>query len=72
MLHDVGKVGVPISILEKPGPLDDDEWDVIKQHTLARPYHKVRTAQATLEVIAQGAGRQFDPGVVAAAQRVFR
>jgi putative nucleotidyltransferase with HDIG domain len=32
LLHDVGKLGVPNSILEKPGKLDNDEWDLIKQH----------------------------------------
>jgi HD-GYP domain-containing protein (c-di-GMP phosphodiesterase class II) len=32
LLHDVGKIGIPDRILLKPGPLDDDEWEVIKQH----------------------------------------
>ena len=32
-LHDIGKVGIPDSILLKPGPLTDDEFDVIKRHT---------------------------------------
>ena len=32
LLHDVGKLGVPESILNKPGKLDDDEWYVMKQH----------------------------------------
>ena len=32
LLHDVGKLGVPESILNKPGKLDQDEWDVMKQH----------------------------------------
>lgn len=31
-LHDVGKVGMPRSILGKPGPLDADEWDVMRRH----------------------------------------
>ena len=33
-LHDIGKVAVPDSILRKPGPLADAEYDVIKQHTV--------------------------------------
>jgi len=33
-LHDVGKVAVPDSILSKPGPLDEQEWDFIRRHTL--------------------------------------
>jgi putative nucleotidyltransferase with HDIG domain len=32
LLHDIGKIGVPDEILRKPGPLNEDEFDVIKQH----------------------------------------
>jgi len=32
-MHDIGKIGIPDKILCKPGKLDDDEWDVMKQHT---------------------------------------
>jgi putative two-component system response regulator len=31
-LHDIGKIGIPDSILLKPGPLDDDEWAIMKSH----------------------------------------
>jgi diguanylate cyclase (GGDEF)-like protein/putative nucleotidyltransferase with HDIG domain len=33
-LHDVGKVAIPESMLNKPGPLSDDEWSFMKRHTL--------------------------------------
>jgi diguanylate cyclase (GGDEF)-like protein len=33
-LHDVGKVGVPDAILDKPGPLDPHEWEFMRQHTI--------------------------------------
>lgn len=37
LLHDIGKMGVPDSILHKPGALTDDEWRVMQSHTtLAR------------------------------------
>ncbi|MDR1935161.1 MAG: two-component system response regulator [Candidatus Accumulibacter sp.] len=32
-LHDIGKVGIPDSILLKPGPLSDDEFKIMKTHT---------------------------------------
>ena len=32
-MHDVGKIGIPDSILLKPGPLTDEEFATIKQHT---------------------------------------
>jgi len=31
-MHDLGKIGVPDSILLKPGPLTDEEWVVMRQH----------------------------------------
>ena len=33
-LHDIGKIAVPAAILNKPGPLTDDEWAFVKRHTL--------------------------------------
>lgn len=32
LLHDVGKLGVSNSVLDKPGALDRDEWSAVKQH----------------------------------------
>jgi putative two-component system response regulator len=32
ILHDIGKIGVSAEILNKPGPLDDEEWEVMKGH----------------------------------------
>jgi HD-GYP domain-containing protein (c-di-GMP phosphodiesterase class II) len=33
-LHDVGKTAIPDAVLNKPGALDDSEWEFIRRHTL--------------------------------------
>jgi putative nucleotidyltransferase with HDIG domain len=32
LVHDIGKVGVPEAVLNKPGPLDQEEWGLMKRH----------------------------------------
>ena len=52
-MHDIGKLGIPHTILEKRGPLAADEWAVIRQHPLigenmVRP---LKTAGTLLPII---------------------
>ncbi len=42
ILHDVGKIAVPLSVLDKPGPLDDEEWESMRSH----PVHGVRIVRS--------------------------
>ncbi len=34
ILHDIGKIGIPDRILSKPGPLSNEEFDIMKTHTI--------------------------------------
>lgn len=34
LLHDIGKIGVPDAILQKPSALNDDEWEAMEKHPL--------------------------------------
>ena len=37
-MHDVGKIAIPDAILQKPGKLTDEEFDIMKQHTVRGGY----------------------------------
>lgn len=43
LLHDIGKIGIDDSILKKNGPLNDEEWEQMKQH----PYIGFKMASST-------------------------
>ena len=33
LFHDVGKTKIPLNIINKPGPLNKDEWEIMKKHS---------------------------------------
>mgnify|MGYP001198529661 CR=1 FL=1 len=51
MLHDVGKISTPDSILMKPGPLTDEEFEIMKQHVVhsARIIQDIRSVSPEIQ-----------------------
>ena len=49
-LHDIGKIAIPRAILQKPGPLDADEWDVHAPPHADRRAHRRTRAPALVGV----------------------
>ncbi|MEA2134999.1 MAG: hypothetical protein QOC68_2908 [Solirubrobacteraceae bacterium] len=62
LLHDVGKIAVPKEIINKPGPLDDAEWAVIRRHTLEgqRMLEGVGGALTRVGLIVRASHEDFD------------
>ena len=51
-LHDLGKIGIPEQILDKPGPLTEEEWAEMRKH----PEIGYRIAQASPELVSVAEG----------------
>ena len=51
VLHDIGKIAIPHSILLKPGKLTDEEWEVMKTHT--EKGYRIANASKELKPIAE-------------------
>ncbi|MBQ0079149.1 MAG: diguanylate cyclase [Eubacterium sp.] len=51
LLHDIGKLGIPIEILNKPGRLTSAEWEVMKSHV--EKGYRIAKASSELEGIAE-------------------
>ena len=62
LLHDVGKIGVPKEIINKAGPLDDEEWAIMKQHTVygQQMLDKVGGSMAEVGVIVRASHERWD------------
>jgi HD-GYP domain-containing protein (c-di-GMP phosphodiesterase class II) len=64
LLHDVGKIAVPSEIINKPGPLTDDEWVVIKTHTVEgqRMLDRVGGVLSDVGAIVRSSHERWDGG----------
>ena len=49
LMHDIGKVGIPDNVLNKPGKLDDSEYNLIKSHT-SRGYEVLQNISLMPEI----------------------
>ena len=64
LLHDVGKVAIPNEIINKPGPLDADEWAIMKTHTVEgqRMLERVGGLLARVGVVVRASHERYDGG----------
>ncbi len=60
-LHETGKMAIPDAILNKPGPLEESEWEFVRQHTLVG--ERIIAAAAALVPVARivrSSGERWD------------
>jgi putative nucleotidyltransferase with HDIG domain len=64
LLHDIGKIAIPDEIINKPGPLDDAEWVVMKTHTIEgqRMLDRVGGLLADVGVVVRASHERWDGG----------
>ncbi len=64
LLHDVGKIRIPNAIINKPGPLDDAEWAVMKTHTVEgqRMLERIGGVLARVGVVVRASHERWDGG----------
>ena len=51
LLHDVGKIGIPENVLKKPGKLENDEWEIMKQHPVIGAEKVLKPNEALRDLI---------------------
>ncbi len=62
LLHDIGKIAVPSEIINKPGPLDDAEWAIMKTHTVEgeRMLQQVGGLLADVGIVVRASHERWD------------
>ena len=64
LLHDVGKIRVPKEIITKPGPLDEEEWAIVRRHTIDGEAMLCQVGGALVEVgrVVRASHERYDGG----------
>ena len=64
LLHDIGKIVIPDEIINRPGPLDEDEWALMRTHTLEgqRMLDRVGGPLADIGRIVRASHERWDGG----------
>jgi putative nucleotidyltransferase with HDIG domain len=64
LLHDIGKIHIPDAIINKPGPLDDDEWALMKTHTVEgqKMLDRVGGLLGTVGLVVRASHERYDGG----------
>jgi putative nucleotidyltransferase with HDIG domain len=62
LLHDVGKIAVPKEIINKQGPLDEEEWSIMRTHTIAgqEMLNKVGGSMSEIGAIVRASHEHWD------------
>jgi HD-GYP domain-containing protein (c-di-GMP phosphodiesterase class II) len=62
LLHDIGKIHIPDAIINKPGKLNDEEWAIMKTHTIEgqRMLDQVGGLLGTVGVVVRASHEDFD------------
>lgn len=62
LLHDVGKVAIPKALINKPGPLDEREWMLIRTHTVEgqRMLEKIGGLMSEIGLVVRSSHERYD------------
>jgi diguanylate cyclase (GGDEF)-like protein len=62
-LHDIGKIAIPDTILNKPGPLDEEEWTFMRRHTIiGERIVSAAPALAEVALLVRSSHERYDGG----------
>jgi putative nucleotidyltransferase with HDIG domain len=64
LLHDIGKIAIPDEVINKPGALDDDEWVLMKTHTIEgqRMLDRVGGLLGDVGIVVRASHERWDGG----------